>query len=107
MKKKNNLHPLNQLEAEIAITSLYATGDYLVLRKINLDRCSRFIHKTSPDARIGVCLDTETTSSLPGDSLPRSSAPRDHLAVRLVPSVSFKFLKGIFPKQAIAYMVAL
>jgi DNA polymerase III subunit epsilon len=61
MKKIKDPQPFNQLEAEIAITSLHATGDYLVLRKINLDHDTRFIHKTSPLTRIGLCLDTETT----------------------------------------------
>lgn len=61
MKKSKPPQPFNQLEADIAITSLHATGDYLVLRKINLDRDTRFTHKTSSASRIGLCLDTETT----------------------------------------------
>ena len=61
MKKKKELPPFNQLEAEIAITALHATGDYLVLRKINLEQDSRFNHKAGQETRIGLCLDTETT----------------------------------------------
>jgi len=61
MKKKKELPPFNQLEAEIAITALHATGDYLVLRKINLEQDSRFSHKAGQETRIGLCLDTETT----------------------------------------------
>lgn len=61
MKKKKELPPFNQLEAEIAITALHATGDYLVLRKINLEQDSRFSHKAAAETRIGLCLDTETT----------------------------------------------
>jgi len=61
MKKTKAPQPFNQLEAEIAITSLHATGEYLVLRKINLDRDTRFTHKTDSTSRIGLCLDTETT----------------------------------------------
>lgn len=61
MKKNKPSFPYNQLEAEIAITGLHATGEYQVLRKINLDRDNRFSHKSRPDTCIGLCLDTETT----------------------------------------------
>lgn len=61
MKKTKTPQQFNQLEAEIAITSLHATGEYLVLRKINLDRDTRFTHKTSSTSKIALCLDTETT----------------------------------------------
>jgi DNA polymerase-3 subunit epsilon len=61
MRKKKEPQPFNQLEAEIAITSLHATGDYLVLRKISLDQDIRFSRKSSSNSRIGLCLDTETT----------------------------------------------
>ena len=61
MKKIKTPQPFNQLEAEIAITSLHATGDYLVLRKINLDLDTRFSRKSLSTSRIGLCLDTETT----------------------------------------------
>ena len=52
---------MNVLEAEIAITALHATGDYRVLRKLSLDRDTRFLRKKVEGARIGLCLDTETT----------------------------------------------
>lgn len=61
MKKTKTSYPFNQLEAEIAITGLHATGEYLVLRKINLDQDNRFSHRNCPDRCIGLCLDTETT----------------------------------------------
>jgi DNA polymerase-3 subunit epsilon len=61
MKKTKTPQPFNQLEAEIAITSLHATEDYLVLRKINLDQDTRFSRKNLSTSRIGLCLDTETT----------------------------------------------
>lgn len=61
MKKRKEPQPFNQLEAEIAISGLHTTGEYLVLRKINLDRDHRFSHKIVPDVRVGLCLDTETT----------------------------------------------
>jgi DNA polymerase-3 subunit epsilon len=61
MRKHKEPQPFNQLEAEIAITSLHATGDYLVLRKINLDHDTRFSRKSLSTSRIGLCLDTETT----------------------------------------------
>lgn len=53
--------PLNPLEAEIAITALHATGEFSVLRKLNLDREPGFTHKPVPGAKIGLCIDTETT----------------------------------------------
>ena len=52
---------LNPLEAEIAITALHATGDYLVLRRFDLERDTRFTRKPAEGARIALCLDTETT----------------------------------------------
>jgi DNA polymerase III subunit epsilon len=54
-------YPLNALEAEIAVTALHATGDYTVLRKLNLDRDTRFSRRQVPGSLIGLCLDTETT----------------------------------------------
>lgn len=61
MRKHKTPQPFNQLEAEIAITSLHATGDYLVLRKINLDQDTRFSRKSHNTSRVALCLDTETT----------------------------------------------
>ena len=58
---KRQKYPLNALEAEIAITALHATGDYTVLRKLNLDRDTRFTHQQVQGSKIGLCLDTETT----------------------------------------------
>ena len=52
---------MNPLEAEIAITGLHATGDYLVLRRLDLERDTRFTHRPVEGARIALCLDTETT----------------------------------------------
>lgn len=52
---------MNPLEAEIAITELHATGDYLVLRRLDLERDTRFTHRPVEGARVGLCLDTETT----------------------------------------------
>ena len=53
--------PMNALEAEIAITALRATGEYTVLRKLNLERDTRFTHRPVIGTKIGLCLDTETT----------------------------------------------
>ena len=61
MKKTKPSYPYNQLEAEIAITGLHATGEYQVLRKLSLDRDNRFSHASRPGSCIGLCLDTETT----------------------------------------------
>ncbi len=66
MKTKNvrNYHtdPMNVLDAEIAITALCSTGDYAVLRKLNLERDSRFTQiRVAQGSKIGLCLDTETT----------------------------------------------
>lgn len=52
---------MNSLEAEIAITSLNATGDFKILRKVNLDRDTRFSRRSVPNKQIGLCIDTETT----------------------------------------------
>lgn len=65
MKAKNSRNysaePMNILEAEIAITALHATGDYTVLRKLNLERDPRFTKKPVKGSKIGLCIDTETT----------------------------------------------
>jgi len=53
--------PLNPLEAEIAITALHNTGEFTVLRRLNLQKDPRFTHRSAPSARIGLCIDTETT----------------------------------------------
>jgi DNA polymerase III subunit epsilon len=58
---KQPQYPMNILEAEIAIAALHATGDYTVLRRLNLDRDTRFTQSKVAGARIGICLDTETT----------------------------------------------
>ena len=52
---------MNPLEAEIAVTALHATGDYLVLRRLDLERDTRFTYRPVEGARIALCLDTETT----------------------------------------------
>lgn len=57
---------MNSLEAEIAITALHATGDFLVLRRLDLERDTRFTYRQVEGARIGLCLDTETTGLLHG-----------------------------------------
>jgi DNA polymerase III subunit epsilon len=61
MKKTADNIPLNPLEAEIAVTALHASGDFQVLRKINLKNDTRFTRRTISNPRIGLCLDTETT----------------------------------------------
>jgi len=53
--------PMNALEAEIAITALHATGEFSVLRKLNLDQEPGFTHKSVQGSKIALCLDTETT----------------------------------------------
>ncbi|MEI6703027.1 MAG: 3'-5' exonuclease [Deltaproteobacteria bacterium] len=65
MKKTNSRNyqqePLNALEAEIAITALHSTGEFTVIRKLNLERDSRFSHRRVQSSKVGLCLDTETT----------------------------------------------
>ena len=55
------LEPMNALEAEIAITALHATGEFTVIRKLNLEQDLRFSRQSVPGSKIGLCLDTETT----------------------------------------------
>jgi DNA polymerase III subunit epsilon len=52
---------MNPLEVEIAISALHSTGDFVVLRRLDLERDTRFTRKPVEGARIGLCLDTETT----------------------------------------------
>jgi DNA polymerase-3 subunit epsilon len=51
----------NALDIEIAIATLLSSGDFVVLRKIDLARDHRFSGKSVPGFRTGLCLDTETT----------------------------------------------
>ena len=53
--------PMNSLEAEIAIAALHATGEFAVLRKLNLEKATSFTRRSAPGSKIGLCLDTETT----------------------------------------------
>jgi len=52
---------MNPLEAEIAIAALNATGDFLILRKLNLERDPRFTRTPVAGVKIAICIDTETT----------------------------------------------
>jgi DNA polymerase-3 subunit epsilon len=52
---------MNELEAEIAISSLHSTGKYQVLRKLDLAHDNRFTMRPVPGAKVAICLDTETT----------------------------------------------
>ncbi|MDD2271775.1 MAG: 3'-5' exonuclease [Desulfuromonadaceae bacterium] len=52
---------MNALEAEIAITALRATGEFSVLRKLNLEKESGFSGRSVQGSKVGICLDTETT----------------------------------------------
>jgi DNA polymerase III subunit epsilon len=61
-KKRNYRNePMNPLEAEIAISALHSTGEFTVLRKLNLTQDNRFTMRPVPESKIGLCLDTETT----------------------------------------------
>ncbi|RQW86637.1 MAG: DNA polymerase III subunit epsilon [Geobacter sp.] len=51
----------NSLDIEIAVSTLLSSGDFVVLRKIDLARDHRFSGKSVPGSRIALCLDTETT----------------------------------------------
>lgn len=65
MKKSNGRNyqnePMNALEAEIAIAALHATGDFTVLRKLNLDQDPRVTQRAVQGSMVGLCIDTETT----------------------------------------------
>ena len=52
---------LNHLEAGIAVTALQATGNYRVLRRLDLENDPRLTRRRSGETLVGLCLDTETT----------------------------------------------
>uniref|UniRef100_C6DYG6 Exonuclease RNase T and DNA polymerase III n=1 Tax=Geobacter sp. (strain M21) TaxID=443144 RepID=C6DYG6_GEOSM len=52
---------MNALEIEVAIAALHSTGDYLVLRRLNLARDPRLVRKAPERCQVALCLDTETT----------------------------------------------
>jgi DNA polymerase III subunit epsilon len=53
--------PMNTLEIEIAIAALHSTGDFQVLRRLDLERETRFARGRTCEGRVAICLDTETT----------------------------------------------
>lgn len=61
MAQKNKVVQMNPLEIEIAIASLHSTGDYQVLRRLNLARDARLGRPGPAHAKVALCLDTETT----------------------------------------------
>ncbi|UPU34115.1 3'-5' exonuclease [Geomonas paludis] len=61
MAVKQKGGPMNALEIEIAIAALHNTGDYQVLRRLNLARDARLGCKGPEHAKVALCLDTETT----------------------------------------------
>lgn len=61
------LRKMNDLEVEVAISALHSTGDYVVLRRVNLEKDNRFTRKAVPGARVALCLDTETTGLNPDE----------------------------------------
>lgn len=60
-KPKTKKFEMNPLEIEVAISALHSTGDFLVLRRLNLERDNRLCQKGSDCCQIALCLDTETT----------------------------------------------
>jgi DNA polymerase III subunit epsilon len=60
-KNSSGSERMNPLEVEIAISELHSTGDFLVLRRLDLERDTRFTGRPVEGSRIGLCLDTETT----------------------------------------------
>lgn len=60
-KAKPKRFEMNPLEIEVAISALHSTGDYLVLRRLNLERDNRLSQKPSDCSQLALCIDTETT----------------------------------------------
>lgn len=52
---------MNELEKEIAISALHNTGEFTVLRRLNLHKDPRFTNNRVSGAKVALCLDTETT----------------------------------------------
>jgi len=52
---------MNPIETEVAIAALHSTGDFKVLRRLDLRRDHRFTQKPVPESRVAICIDTETT----------------------------------------------
>lgn len=61
MEKTAKDIPMNPIEAEIAVTGLNSTGDYKILRRLNLSHDNRFTRKAITTPLVGICIDTETT----------------------------------------------
>jgi len=59
--RKFQNEPMNSLETEITITALHATGEFNILRRLNLEKETSLTPKSVQGSKIGLCLDTETT----------------------------------------------
>jgi DNA polymerase III subunit epsilon len=60
-KPKQKRFEMNALEIEVAISALHSTGDFVVLRRLNLERDNRLSQKGADCCQVGLCIDTETT----------------------------------------------
>lgn len=60
-KDKSHTESPNSLEIEIAVSTLLSSGDFVVLRRLDLSRDNRFTRQSVSGARKGLCIDTETT----------------------------------------------
>ncbi len=58
---KSGNREMNPLEVEIAVSSLESTGEFRVLRRLCLEKDSRFSHKKTGEECLALCIDTETT----------------------------------------------
>lgn len=52
---------MNKLEQEVAIAALQSTGNYQILRRLDLDLDQRFTKRSVPGSEVALCIDTETT----------------------------------------------
>ena len=65
MKPSKNAVPgnrtMNPLEIEVAVSSLQSTGNFMILRKLDIGTDSRFSRGSGRETRLALCIDTETT----------------------------------------------
>jgi DNA polymerase-3 subunit epsilon len=52
---------MNPLEIEVAVSALQSTGDFMILRRLDIGTDKRFSRGSGREYRLALCIDTETT----------------------------------------------
>jgi hypothetical protein len=89
---------MTPLEAEIAITALHATGEFTILRKLNLERGTRFTHGPGQGSKkITGITDEMVTGQAFDDDRVRSLADKATMVIARNAAFDRKFVEARYP----------